>query len=99
MPFQPGQSGNPAGRPRVPPEFKQACRELTDTALTALTEALKVSGERVPAAALIMAYGYGKPVARIEHRIIRTVGDLTDEELAGILASVQDETSGQGVVH
>lgn len=99
MPFEPGQSGNPGGRPKSNPDLKAACRALTEKVLAAWTAALDAPGERVSAGDRIMAYGYGKPVARIEHRIIRTVGDLTDEELAGILASVQDETSGQGVVH
>ena len=46
-----------------------------------------------------MAYGYGKPVARIDHRIIRSASDLTDEELAALVASGDEAETEQGLVH
>lgn len=97
MPFQPGQSGNPAGRPKELPDLKRQCRELLPEVITALKAALGTSAERVQAANTLLAYGFGKPVARIEHRIIRTVGDLTDEELQGLLASAGEEMAAESL--
>lgn len=99
MPFAKGQSGNPAGRKPVPKAFKQACVDLTEKGLAALEKAMGQPGERVQAIALVFAYAYGKPVARIDHRVIRSVADLGEEELLAILASGEDGDSGQELVH
>ncbi|MDA1091535.1 MAG: DUF5681 domain-containing protein [Proteobacteria bacterium] len=39
--FKPGQSGNPGGRPKSEPGFRDACRELSTKALKALEDILK----------------------------------------------------------
>lgn len=99
MPFEPGKSGNPGGRPKGNTDLRKACRDLTDDVLTAWKAALLVPGERVMAGDRIMAYAYGKPVARIDHRIIRSTADLSDEELAALIASGDEAADGQELVH
>lgn len=61
--FQPGQSGNPAGRrAEGTPAFRAACRKRVPAALKALDPALKVPARAVKAAEVLLAYAYGKPV-------------------------------------
>jgi hypothetical protein len=42
MPFQPGQSGNAGGRPRVLAEVRELARAHTASALNALVEIAKI---------------------------------------------------------
>jgi hypothetical protein len=64
--FKPGQSGNPAGRPKGDIELRRAARERTAEALAALVRVLR--NPRSPAAAVVSAAqaildrGYGKPI-------------------------------------
>jgi hypothetical protein len=89
MPFKPGQSGNP-GRPRkIPLSLRDAARALTPETLAALKAALAKPGERVPAATLLLAYAWGKPINNVQVRVISGVQDLTDDELRTI-AGVAD---------
>lgn len=85
--FRKGESFNPKGRPLVMKDLKLACQEMVPEIVAALKLALTKPSERVPAAALALAYGFGKPVARVEHRLIRSMADLSDEELAALIAS------------
>jgi len=65
--FKPGQITNPKGRPpAIPPEIKALAQTWTLPAVDALGAALKNSGERVGAATILLAYGYGKPVQPTE---------------------------------
>jgi hypothetical protein len=65
-PFQPGQSGNPAGRKKQDERGIQAlAREHTAAAINALVLALKSPRERVPAAVALLDRGWGKPVQMI----------------------------------
>jgi hypothetical protein len=64
--FQKGQSGNPSGRPKKDREIEELARQHTPAAIAALVEALN-GKDRVPAAALLLAYAYGKPRQSIEH--------------------------------
>jgi hypothetical protein len=65
-PFQKGQSGNPGGKPRKLAGIEALAQQHADKAIEALVEALD-GKDRVPAAALLLAYGFGKPRMPIEH--------------------------------
>ena len=69
MPFQPGQSGNPSGRPKENAEVKALARKHTEGAIATLAsimldESAKGS-ERVAAAQALLDRGYGKPTQAI----------------------------------
>jgi hypothetical protein len=63
MAFQPGQSGNPGGRPKESPELKAAAREHTEAALAVIVGCLGDDDKRVAlkAAEIILDRGHGKP--------------------------------------
>lgn len=84
--FKHGQSGNPGGRPAIVKGIQELARQHTADAVSALLEALKKPGERVPAANVLLAYGYGRPVLTQNMRVIRSVEDLSDAELTALVA-------------
>jgi hypothetical protein len=62
--FRPGASGNPKGRPPRGPldeNIVALARQRTPAAVEALTRALQSPRERVAAATVLLAYGYGRP--------------------------------------
>jgi len=61
--FQPGQSGNPAGRPKG---IEALARAHTPEAIAALVDALRSPKERVSAAVALLDRGWGKPKITIE---------------------------------
>jgi hypothetical protein len=61
--LRPGVSGNPGGRPRGQGAFRKLCRSHALEAVNALVAALSESGERVPAAKVLLEFGFGKPDA------------------------------------
>ena len=86
--FKPGQSGNPGGRPAIVKTIQELARQKTPEAVAALLAALKKPGERVAAASVLLAYGYGRPVQAQNLRVIRSIHDLTDAEVAAIASTV-----------
>ena len=68
--FTPGASGNPGGRPQLPPELKEAAKALSPEALNILAEIMRdpeaTEGARVRAAECIMNRAYGTPPASVE---------------------------------
>lgn len=63
MAFQPGQSGNPGGRPKGEAKVREAAREHTEAALGVLVAALgdEDARVRIKAAETILDRGWGKP--------------------------------------
>lgn len=70
IPFTPGQSGNPGGRPKVLAEVKELAREHTVEAVEALAKIMldekAPAAARVTAANAILDRAYGKPPQAIE---------------------------------
>lgn len=95
--FKPGQSGNPGGRPAIVRTLQAQARECTEDAITALKAALLVSSTRVPAAIALLDRGYGRPVQTQNVRIIRGLGDLSDEELLAIASDPTGDESAEMV--
>ena len=69
MAFQPGQSGNPGGRPRENAEVKALARQYTERAILTLASIMQnedaKGSERVAAASALLDRGYGKPAQTI----------------------------------
>lgn len=63
MPFEPGKSGNPGGRPKETAEVKALAREHGKAAVLKLVELMEVGNERtqVAAAVALLDRGFGKP--------------------------------------
>lgn len=85
-PFQPGQSGNPGGRPKMPDDLKNALRLRADDALAVLVEVMAdpaaPHAARVAAANAILDRGYGKPTQDITAKVQQT--DLADAHLEAL---------------
>jgi hypothetical protein len=88
--FKPGASGNPGGKPRNPEAVKKhsqlrdLCRQHVGKAIDALLAALEEKQERVRAADILLAYGYGRPQQTVNVRRILDIGELDDEELLAL---------------
>ena len=67
MPFAPGQSGNPSGRPKENAEVKSLARAHTKRAIEKLAALIDSEDERVAVSAseAILNRGYGKPAQAI----------------------------------
>jgi len=67
--FQPGQTGNPGGRPKIAKEFKDKCREFMGEEgwekLKSITDDPK-HRDYFRALELIIGYSYGKPKQGVE---------------------------------
>lgn len=63
MPFKPGQSGNPAGRPKAVEEFRLKARAIVDKHVLARweQEVIEKGPYWMEASVLLVSYGYGKP--------------------------------------
>lgn len=79
IPFKPGQSGNPGGRPKG---IAAKAREHTDKALDVLAKALtdKDARIRIEAATRLLDRGYGKPVTMTAD-VSKRLDDMDDASL------------------
>jgi hypothetical protein len=62
-PFQPGQSGNPGGRPKALAEVRDLAREHTPEAIETLVTMMRGGGdrERIAAATALLDRAWGRP--------------------------------------
>jgi hypothetical protein len=94
--FQPGQSGNPGGRPkRTPQEFEliEACREKAPTALNVietLMRSAKKESVRLDAAIFLIERGYGKAIEKIEQ-----LQNPLEETSTAVLLAMRDHFSAK----
>lgn len=65
MPFEPGKSGNPGGRPKGTGKVRELAREHTEAAIKALVDSLADERLKVSAAQALLDRGWGKPTQHI----------------------------------
>lgn len=96
MRFQPGQSGNPNGRPKIPNEVKEALKALTMPAVQKLAELLRSDDDRVAMTAVkeVLDRNLGKPVQPVEI----DPAQLPDRELKQAMAEVVDQWKQEGAL-
>ena len=86
-PFKPGQSGNPGGRPKRSITFQQLCREEQPENFERLKRiaADPKHKQHMRAIELMLAYDLGRPIQTQNVRVIRSIQDLSEEELQALL--------------
>ena len=97
MPWRPGQSGNPGGRPRAVGEVGDLARTQTGTAIETLASICqngRSESARVAAAVALLDRGWGRAVASTEVMLstaARPVELMTDQEIVERLAELDRE--------
>ncbi|MDI6773155.1 MAG: DUF5681 domain-containing protein [bacterium] len=72
-PWQPGQSGNPGGRPKAVVAVAELARQHTEEAVATLAAIMRAEvrgvrpGDMVRAAEALLARGWGQPTQPLEH--------------------------------
>ncbi len=107
-PFQPGQSGNPAGRPRTA-DLKNAVREFAadvdnrqgKTRLQVWLETMDRMARQGSSkhAELLLAYGWGRPLQQqINLNADVPTGEEADREIQEALAALRGENGGKPTI-
>ena len=96
-PFQPGQSGNPSGAKKLPPELKDALRSISPKAVKILTEIMEnpesQPAARIRAAEIILNRAYGMPLQEIDATVKQARPIIFDSAVEDELAT-DPETEG-----
>jgi Family of unknown function (DUF5681) len=90
--WQKGQSGNPSGRVKIPPDVKEMARGLTKEAIATLAAVMRDGSAphsaRVRSAEVILDRAWGRPETTSNVRVSSDVRDLTTAEILAALASL-----------
>jgi len=109
-PFKPGQSGNPGGRPKLPPEIvelralaRQHTTEAVQAIIAVMNDEEAPSSARVSAASEVLDRGWGRATATVEanvahHHTHESVSD-TARWIEGLLGIREDEPAANPVSH
>jgi hypothetical protein len=99
MPFKPGQSGNPHGRPKLPQTLARMARENTEEwvdRLRAMARDEKTNKKlRIDIMFRLLEHGHGRPESTVSiRRDENNFMELTDAELASIACGDDAEAAG-----
>lgn len=99
--FQPGNSANPAGRPKasaLEKEVRSLARQHTESAIQTLAEILTdkdaTASARVSAAIAILDRGHGKPLQQIELGEAGAFSEMDDDAIDAFIVAAQAELRG-----
>ncbi len=96
--WQPGQSGNPSGRPKLPPDVRAAAQAHTIEAIATLYDVMKNSSrdnDRVSAATALLDRAHGKPAQSLD---VTTHDDGADEVRATLARLQADPLSAAALL-
>lgn len=65
-PFEPGNRANPGGRPKAVADVREAAKQHTQAAITALVQALDDPKAKVAAATALLDRAWGRPAQHVE---------------------------------
>ena len=83
-----GETVNPGGRIGTG-DVRAIARQRTPAAFKALDQMLKRPGERAEAVKIILDRAYGKPATTVNVRVIKSMQDLSEEELLALSDGTQ----------
>jgi hypothetical protein len=98
--FQPGQSGNPGGRPKVVGEVQELARVHTSDAMRTLVSVMNDDkappAARTAAACAVLDRGYGRPAQFVGIESHKPLEERSDEELLAIASASDDRDEEPG---